>query len=340
MSNQWKILVIGAGSIGGTSAALLARAGYQVSIICKYPELVDKIEQEGLYLKGMKGEMFSKMPAFAKIPDLKEPQDLVLLATKATDMSAAAEQLLPFLHKNSLVVSLQNGICEPALAKIIGKNRTIGCVVGWGATMHASGELEMTSNGEFVIGAIDPKTKPQLAKIQKTLSEIVPVEISEDIIASLYSKLIINSCITSLGAICGLYLGEMLSKKYIRNIFIQIMEEALAVADAKGLKLPPYANKIDYYKFLGNKGWWGNFKRHLLIRIIGYKYRRLKSSSLQSLERGKPTEIDFLNGYIVSEGKKLGIKTPINQKIVELIKEIEAGDRKISEQNFQEKGLY
>jgi 2-dehydropantoate 2-reductase len=335
MNKASNILVVGTGGIGGSTAVLLAKAGYNISVICKYPDLVSKIEQEGLFLKGVKGEMHAKMPAYAKIKELEEKQDLVLLATKATDMPEAARQLLPFLHENSLVVSLQNGICEPALAEIIGAERVVGCVVGWGATMLAPGELEITSTGEFVIGAIDASVKPKLPPIQKILSEVVPVEISDDIIASLYSKLIINSCITSLGAICGLYLGEMLSRKYIRNIFIQIMEEAVAVANAKGLKLPPYANKINYYKFLGSQSWWGNFKRHLLIRIIGYKYRRLKSSSLQSLERGKPTEIDFLNGYIVAEGEKFAVPTPVNKKIVQLIKEIEKGERSISEQNLK-----
>lgn len=336
MKKDWNILVVGAGGIGGCSAVLLAAAGYKVQVVCKHPDLAHKIEQKGLSLQGVKGEILLKMPAVATISELQEKVDLVLLATKATDMSEAAQELLPFLHDNSLVVSMQNGICEPALAEIVGAKRVVGCVVGWGATMLAPGELEMTSTGEFVIGALDPKVSPQLVAIQDILSEIVPVEISEDIIASLYSKLIINSCITSLGAICGLYLGEMLSRKYIRNVFIQIMEEAVIVADVLNLKLPPYANKIDYYKFLGKEGWWANFKRHLLIRIIGYKFRRLKSSSLQSLERGKPTEIDFLNGYIISEAERFEIQTPVNKKIVALIKAIEKGERPISEKNFEE----
>jgi len=146
--------------------------------------------------------------------------------------------------------------------------------------------------------------------------------------------LIINSCITSLGAVCGLYLGEMLSRKKIRNLFVEIMREAMSVADAMKMKVPSYANKIDYYSFLKKPGFFGNFYRHTLIRFIGFKYRKLKSSMLQSLERGNKTEIDFLNGFIVQKGLELGVSTPVNSKIVELIKEIESGKRKISVDNF------
>lgn len=335
MQKNKKILVVGVGAIGGVSAALIAKGGYDVEVICKYPDLAKIISNEGLKISGIKGAMQVKMRAVATIPELSEKKDIVLLATKATDMMEAAEQLLPFLHEDSVVVSLQNGICEEMLAEVLGKKRVVGCVVGWGATMQSPGVLEMTSGGEFVIGNIDNSPKERLNEIKDILSLVVPVEISEDIIAHLYSKLIINSCITSLGAVCGLYLGEMLSRKKLRDLFIEIMREAMAVADAMKMKVPPYANKIDYYKFLKSASWFGNFRRHLLIRLIGFKYRRLKSSSLQSLERGNKTEIDFLNGYIVRKAAEYGIATPVNSKVVSMIKEIEAGKRKIGIENFE-----
>jgi 2-dehydropantoate 2-reductase len=331
-----KILIIGTGAIGGVCAAILAKNNFDTTVVCKYPDLAVKIKEQGLKISGIKGAMQIKMPAVASINELTDKYDIVLHATKATDMLPAAKELLPFLHENSKVLSMQNGICEDALAEIVGRERTVGCVVGWGATMHAPAELEMTSGGEFVIGTLKGSSKEHLTEIQKMLSLIVPVEISEDIIASLYSKLIINSCITSLGAVCGLYLGEMLSRKKIRNLFIEIMREAMLIADAMKMKIPPYANKIDYYRFLKKPGFFGNFYRHLLIRIIGFKYRRLKSSMLQSLERGNKTEIDFLNGYIVQKGQELGVQTPVNSKIVAMIKEIERGKRKIGLDNFEE----
>lgn len=332
------IAVIGAGAIGGATAALIAKNGYKVEIVCKYSDLAKKIKSEGLHIFGVgaQGDHRVIMDAVPKVSELSGKKDIVFLATKATDMVEAAEELLPFLNEDSVVVSLQNGICEDKLASILGRERVIGCVVGWGGTMHAPGELEMTSTGEFVIGNIDNKPDDRLKDLKSIMDCVIDVEISNNIIGSLYSKLIINSCITSLGAVCGLYLGEMLANKKVRNIFIAIMEEAMKVADAMQLKVEPYGGRLDYYKFLSGGNWLQNFKRHTMIKIIGMKYKRLKSSSLQSLERGKPTEIDYLNGYICDNGRKHNIPTPINDKIVSIIKDIEAGKKEISMENFND----
>ena len=276
------------------------------------------------------------MPAVGTISEFSGQKDIVFLATKATDMLAAAKELLPFLSNESVVISMQNGICEDALAEIFSRERTIGCIVGWGATMHNAGEIEMTAKGNFIVGNIDNKPDPRLSLLQEILSIIAPVRISGNIMGDLYSKLIINSCITSLGAICGLYLGEMLSIGKLRNVAIEIISEDIAVADAMGIKVEVFANQLDYYKFLKGSSYFDNLRRHLLIRMIGLKYRRLKSSSLRSLERGRPTEIDYLNGYIAGNGKKHNIPTPINNEIIKIVKDIEAGKKRISINNFDD----
>ncbi len=330
-----KIVVIGAGGVGGITAALMAKAGYNVEVVCKYPDLAETIKTKGLHIFGLCGDYHVKMPAAAAINELKEKKDIVLMATKAYDLAPAAKQVLPFLNDNSAVVSMQNGICEDILAEIVGQERTIGCIVGWGATMHQPGELEMTSTGEFIIGNLNNQMDERIKFLKTVFETIYPVEISQNIMGHLYSKLIINSCITTLGAICGLYLGEMLAVKKIRGIFLDIMEEAIAVADAHGIKVETYAGKLDYYRFLKSKSFFGNLKRHLFIRMIGYKYRRLKSSSLQSLERGKNTEIDYLNGYIAKLAKQKNVPVPVNHALLKMVKEIEAGKRKISLDNFQ-----
>lgn len=333
-----RIAVIGAGAVGGTIAGFIARAGYNLEIVCKYEELASKIKNEGLHLFGVRGDYKIPIPAAAKVSELSGPKDIVLLATKATDMLAAAKELLPFLKENSMIVSMQNGICEDALAEVFGRQRTIGCIVGWSATMHSPGEVEMTSKGKFVIGNIDNKPDQRLLTLKKILSAVVPAEISENIRGNLYSKLIVNSCITSVGAICGFSLGKMLAIRKIRSIFVEVTREALAVGEAMGLKAEThaYAGGLEYFKFLQHSSFFSNFICHLLMRIAGFKHRRLKSSSLQSLERGKPTEIDYLNGYISSNGKRHNIPTPLNDKIIEIIKDIEAGKKRIALSNFDD----
>lgn len=336
LNEKSKIGIIGAGAIGGITGAFLAKAGRDVEIVCKRREITDIALSSGLQITGVKGDHLVKMKAVKDIGDMSGPKDIIFHATKATDLAESAEQLLPFLKEDSVVVSLQNGICEDALAEIVGRNRVIGCVVGWGATMLGPGRLEMTSKGEFVIGNIDNRPDKRLEYIRDMLGTILPVKISKNIIGYLYSKLIINSCITSLGAICGLYLGDMLKVKKMRNIFIAIMEEAMKVAEALNIKVESYRGILNYYLVVNRNGFAANYLIHLIIKLIGKKFRRLKSSSLQSLERGRRTEIDYLNGYICSKGKKYNIETPVNDAVVKMIKEIEKGTRKITPENFDE----
>lgn len=330
------ILVVGAGAIGGITAALLKRVGYDVEIVCKYPEYARQIETKGLQISGMCGNFEITMPAWSNIRDVKGKKDLVLLATKATEMVEAAQELKPIIKGDGSVVSMQNGICEDDLSEVLGKEKVIGCVTGWGATMISQGILEMTSTGDFILGYTDRIADEYLFNIAEILSSVVPSAVTDNIMGHLYSKLIVNSCITSLGAICGMYLGKMLSVKKIRNIFIEIIREAVIVADAMKINVEVFGGKLDFHKFIRHNNLFASLKRHITIMIIGFRYRRLKSSSLQSLERGKTTEIDYLNGYIVKHGLRLNISVPVNIAITEIIHEIEQKKRSISPENFNE----
>lgn len=332
-----KTAVIGAGAIGGITAAFMTDAGWNLTLVCKHKLTLDIAAGPGLHIFGARGHHTIKVPSVRTIADLAGPLDLVFLAVKATDMIEAVQELLPLLHPESMVVSLQNGICEESLAMVLGRQRVVGCVVGFGATMHEPGELEMTSSGEFVIGNLDHRPDPRLEPLKKMMSDVVPTRVSNNIMGELYSKLVINSCITTLGGVCGLTLGAMMGKKKIRRLFLAIMREAMAVADKLGLKVEPAAGgKLDYYQYLDGDGWLEDFKRHLMLRLIGFKYRRLKSSTLQSLERGKEPETAYLNGYIVDKGRQLGVPTPVNQALVRMIEEIVVGRRRISLANIDE----
>ena len=334
--NELSILVIGAGAIGGITAAVLKRSGYDVEILVKYPDYATMIENVGLNITGARGNFVQKMKAWSAVSPEIGKKDLILHATKATDMTAVAREVLPLLKDDGLMVSMQNGICEDELGKITGPEKIVGCVVAWGGTMSGTGNLFMSSTGEFIIGYPDGRLDERLGNISRILASIVPVKISTNIMGHLYAKLIINSCITIPGAISGLHVGEMLKKKKIRKIFIEIMQEAMAVAVKSGIKVEKFGDRLDFYSVVKNEGPIGDLKRHLLMRLIGFKYRKLRSSSLQSLERGKPTEVDFFNGYIAAKAKLHGVEVPVNDAIVRLIHEIEEGKRKISLTNFND----
>jgi 2-dehydropantoate 2-reductase len=140
-----------------------------------------------------------------------------------------------------------------------------------------------------------------------------------------------------LGVVAGVTLGQLLAVKRIRRLFIEMMREAMAVAEAMGIRVEPSAGgKLDYYRFLEGRGMIQQFKRDLFIRIIGFKYRRIKSSSLQSLERGRPTEIDFLNGYICDKARVHGLGVPANDAVVAMVRQIQDGTRSISLANLDD----
>ncbi|MFO7852853.1 MAG: ketopantoate reductase family protein [Bacteroidota bacterium] len=330
------ILVVGAGAIGGITAAFIKDAGYNVEIVCKYEDYRDLIVNEGLKVNGVKGSFTKNMEAHVSVKESGSKKDIVLLAVKAIDMVEAAEDLKSLLGKNSLVVSLQNGICEPELGRILGNDHIVGCIVGWGATMNKPGDLVMTSTGDFVIGYIDRTADESLNEIAKLLGSVMPVRISENIMGHLYSKLIINSCITSVGALTGLLLGQMMQRRKARKLFIEIIREAIELAHVLQIKVEDYGGRLNYYRFIRGSNKLCKMRRHITLMLMGVKYRRLKSSSLQSLERGKLTEIDYLNGYISSNGREYGVPTPVNEAIVTMIHEIEDGKRKITVSNLDE----
>ena len=331
-----RIAVIGAGAIGGITAALLKKNGIDVEIVCKYDDYASMISDRGLNINGVCGEFNVKIPAYSSITQVREKKDIILLATKATDMLEVAKSVSSVLNKDGFLISLQNGICEDELASVIGKSRVIGCVTGWGATMESKGNMVMTSKGDFILGYTDRVSDNYLSNIAEPLSSVVPVTTTDNIMGHLYSKLIINSCITSLGAICGLYLGKMLLIGKVRRIFIEIVREAIAVADSMDIKIEIFGGKLDFKKFLMGKGILSDLRRHVLLLVIGYKYRKLKSSSLQSLERGKLTEIDFLNGYIIRNARITGIPVPLNTVIVNMMHQIEQKRRDIAVSNFDD----
>ncbi len=338
MSNaKQTVAVIGAGAIGGITAAYLSKAGFSVELVCKYPQRAEEISTKGLHIAGVRGEQWVPLPAVADIEQLSGPKDIVLLVTKAYDMPDAARRVLPFLKPDSFVVSMQNGICVETLSELVGKERTVGCVVGWGSTMLPDTTLNMTSEGDFVIGGFLPNK--DVSALKAVLDNMIETRISDNIVADLYSKMVINSCITSMGVLSGLYLGDILKFKQARNIFTAIIREAMAVADAMKLDVKPYGGKLDYHALVDGHGTFADIKRHLIIRLIGFKYRRLKSSSLQSLGRGKPTEIDYFNGFITRKGTELGVPTPVNARITRMVKEVEAGSRQIDPDNYNDAEL-
>ncbi|MBN2496615.1 MAG: 2-dehydropantoate 2-reductase [Deltaproteobacteria bacterium] len=332
------VIIQGAGGIGGVIAAELLRAGYTPALVTGNAEIADRIRQRGLCVT-VPGRAFAiHPPAVSSLSELDPARrfDVALLAMKATRVLKAAGEVEPHLDPDGFVVSLQNGIVEDALSDRLGKQRVVSAVVGWGGTMHAPGVVERTSDGEIHLGELDAPVSERVRQTARLLEAVTPVVCSDNMRGVLWSKLAINATITTLGALAGQLLGEMLVDRIARKVFAAIYAEAIDTADALGVVLervaaPPrllYAPRS------------ASFARRLavdaLIRAVGFRYRKLKSSMLQSLERGRSTEIDYLNGYIARRANQADVPAPCNTAATRMVKEIERGEREIGPQNLAE----
>jgi 2-dehydropantoate 2-reductase len=310
--------------------------GFDVDMACKNQGLSDLINSDGLIFRVKKRRHIQFITAYPSVSATPGGYDYVLLATKSFDIEPPTQDVLEKITSQSLIVSLQDGYCEEKLARIAGTNRVVGTVITWGATLNPDGIAVMSSGGDMTIGKLDGSDDPRLDNLQYLLNFIAPTRVVSNINEHIFSKLIINSCVTTLGAISGLKIGALITDRNMRNIFIKILQEGMTIANAIKFKIPEFAGRLNYYRFIRGNSLYHRVRKHLFIRMFGIKYRKVKSSGLQSLERGEKTEIEFLNGYFLTKGKEMGIDLPVNKRLVELVNEIENRQRKISPKNLHD----
>jgi 2-dehydropantoate 2-reductase len=336
-----RLLLMGCGAVGGVLAGGLLRAGHSVEIVTHNDEITRAILAEGLQVGTPGGQWTVSARPGTQLDEVEGPFDAVYLAMKGTEVMAAAESVAELLAPRGYAVTLQNGIVEDRVAGVLGRERVVGALVGWGATMDAPGVYRMTSRGELVVGELDGSVSPRVRQIKGTLDAAAPTSISTNIYGVLWSKLAINCAITTLGAITGQLLGTMLRRSALRRLSLVIVSEVIDVARALDVSLEPVGGTLDLSRLylLPERRARGLtpdlLVKHTLMLAVGLKFRRLKSSMLQSLERGRRPEIDFMNGTVVERGQGSGVPTPVNRALTEMVHEIEQGQRSIDPRNLE-----
>ena len=332
-----KVLVVGAGAIGGTVAVLLKKEGYDIRIKCHIPEIKELIETKGFYLHGAKGEHHVDFKCYHEVEEFGDEKfDIIIIATKYAHVAASAKLILPYLAEGGIIVGMQNGILTEELAEIVGRDKAVGCMIGFGATRNADNDVTMTSLGEYYVGMLDGQKTPMLEKFAEMLSHVVPAQVTLDIKGRQYSKLIINSCINAVAGITGKKLGVILKDVRAQDLFLNIAREGMAVAKAMNIKVPKYGAVLEYRMLALSNAKWYNSIVKIVVRMVGKLYSDVKPSTLQSIEAGEKTEIDILNGFFVENGLKNNVPTPVNTKLVQMIHEIEEGKRVCTPDNLAE----
>jgi 2-dehydropantoate 2-reductase len=326
-----RIAVIGCGGIGGVLAATLTRAGADVTPIVGNPKIAAALQASGYRVRELDGSEWSvpcKRTPLLHASEADAPFELAFVATQSTTLEPALLDARTRLTDDAVVVTCQNGLPEERARAIVGE-RVAGCVVGWGASMIEPGYYKRTSKGVLTYGRPTPSS-PDAAPIATLTEAASPSLVVDDLAGVRWSKLAINCVTTTLGAIGGVALGKLLSHRPIRRIALEVFAEVAAVAAASGVKVQPVGGTLDIDKIAISDAERGlSFGspslayKHSVLLAVGFKYRRMRSSMLYALERGRPPEIDFLNGEIVTRGAQLGVPTPVNSALVEAVREIE-----------------
>jgi 2-dehydropantoate 2-reductase len=329
-----RLLVVGCGGIGGIVAAHLFEQGLDVTALTTNPIIADAINAHGFRVRGDGSPGTVRGRAVQSLDARMGPFDYVLLATQPPQVEEAARGALAHLAPNGAMVCFQNGLCEERIAAIAGTERTFGAIVAWGGSMVEPGLYDRTSAGGFVLGRPDGLKDTRLDDLGRALEAIGPTTVTDNLAGARWSKLAINCAISSLGTVGGDRLGALMRHRHVRRLALEIMTETVAVSRALGVRLEKVSGTLDLdWIALTDAervaaGSPGLFAKHALLLAVGARYRRLRSSMLSAIERGRPPAVDFLNGEVVSRGADLGIPTPINAAIRMQVLEIARGKAK------------
>jgi 2-dehydropantoate 2-reductase len=336
-----RFLVVGCGGIGGIVAAHLFEQGHDVTALTRNADIAHAIEHNGFVVRGDSSPGTVRGRAERSLPKGTAPFDFILLCTQPPQVEDAAREVLGFLAPRGAMVCFQNGLCEERIARIAGADRTLGAIVAWGASMVEPGVYDRTSAGGFAIGRLDGAVDDRLEPLSRALEAIGPVTVTSNLAGARWSKLAINCCISSLGTVGGDRLGALMRKRHVRRLGLEIMTEVVDVARAQGIRLEKVSGTLDldWIALTAEErvaaGSAGLVAKHALLLAVGARYRRLRSSMLSAIERGRPPAVDFLNGEVATRGRDLGVATPINAAIRDEVLAIAAGRARSSHANLR-----
>ena len=320
-----RVAIYGAGAMGTVLGAYITKAGYQVDLINRNKEHVKGLKNNGAKVIG-KIEFTQEVNAL--LPNqMKGKYDIILLMTKQKMNTEIVKSLLPFLSDKGNICTMQNGLPEASVADVIGKDRTLGCTMSWGATLHGNGVAELTSNPDretltFSIGKYGDNDDSLLNYTIELLNTMGNVKVEENFTGARWAKLLVNAAFSGLSVVTGETFGVIAGNRKSRVIALKAIKECIDVAHASGIKIEPIQGK-NVVKLLNYNNWFKKQISLLIIPMAMKKHSNIKSSMLRDLDLGRKTEIDSINGVVCEYGDRVNIETPINDSIVSIVKDIE-----------------
>ncbi len=319
-----KTLIVGIGALGGLIAVRLRAAGLPVWLATRDAEQAARLRAAGLRVTGMGGAVTVQATAIAPLDayGADDKFELVLLATKAHDAIEAAPRLSILLGPNATLLPIQNGGVPQMLAERLG-NCVLGGLSNLGATMEAPGIYEQRNAGHLLIGELAGGESARTERVHRWLERAVEVRATGNLKGAVWSKLLVNCSVTTIGAIAGGTMREYMASPSGSELFNRTYDEALKMALATGAQpetmlvepIPP-GWRADGIAGEGRGAW---------IAKILTAYGDVTPSMLQDIRRGRRTEIEFINGYVVKMARQFGLDAPMNAAIVETVLTITSG---------------
>ena len=318
-----RIGIIGAGAIGSIVGGMLTKAGHDVTLIEQWPEHVEAMKKVGLRLSGTCGEHVVPVKALHihELQSLREPFDYVFISVKSYDTEWATAMALNHLRQpGGVVVDFQNGINDERVAAVAGRERTLGCVITISAGMYEAGHAIRTDRGAvgFKIGEHDGADTPRARELARIMNDVAPTKVTTNLWGERWSKLAVNCMVNPISGLSGYDSAEARTDRIPRRIAVFTAAEVIQVGRARGYEVEPIYSItaqrfVDATEGKGLDEVEADMSRDAKSRVGG------RPSMLQDVMKGRRTEINYLNGYVAEQGRQVGVKTPLNDKIVELV---------------------
>jgi 2-dehydropantoate 2-reductase len=334
-----RIGIIGGGAIGSVVGGLLTKAGRDVTLIDQWPEHVEAMQRQGLRLSGTCGDHVIRVKAIHvhELQSVTQPFDAAFVAVKSYDTEWATALVLPYLARpDGVVVDFQNGINDERVAAVAGRGRTLGCVITIGAGLYEAGHAMRTDRQSvgFKIGELNGKDSERAQRLVGVMNDVAGSKVTTNLFGERWSKLTVNCMANPIAGLSGLGSAEVRSVPGPARIAIQLAAEAIGVGRSCGFEVERIYG-IDTQRFVDAAGGRGTDQ---LLADMAASAKGLaggRPSMLQDVMRGRRTEIDYLNGYVVDQGRRLEVKTPFNEMIVHLVHEHGVGMLKPSPDNLE-----
>lgn len=329
-----KIAVLGAGAIGSSIGADLTQAGHDVTIIDQWPAHVEAMQAAGLRVL-MKDEELQIPVRALHLCDLASANsafDMVFLASKSNDHRWMTEFIKPYLKSDGVLVGTQNGMNDDSLASIIGRERTVGCVVELQAELFTPGLIQRNTTRKgtwFTVGELDGLYTPRIKEIETMMRNVGKCEVTNNIYGAKWTKLIANTMTMGPFGLLGLRNFESAALPGMFDISVRLGKESLAVGAALGYRIEPlFGLRADEFAGSGDENLVTTMKT-LMSHVGGGR-----TAPIHDHIKGRVSEMEFIPGLVAKKGRELGIPTPCNDAVVEIDRLINTGRLKMDSSNF------